>query len=234
MDLLSPKTGNDEFGNGKRYYYTPNSFSDALLTVLAAAMNADGRVTKSELSLVKQILISQFGEEEAKTQLLKLRDMLKTNLDVRAAAMQIGSMVSYADKLKICEILCQIAEADGIITDSEVQTVVNIAYYMGLSRQDVVNISERLHPNGRERGNYSYEGSNSYDSNAPSLKSAYETLGIKEDATNEELKNAYRKLVKKYHPDRYANESADAQAEAETKFKEVQAAYDKIKAARGL
>jgi DnaJ-class molecular chaperone len=49
----------------------------------------------------------------------------------------------------------------------------------------------------------------------------YETLGVKRDATEDEIKKAYRKLARQYHPDR---NPGDKQAEA--KFKEVQDAYD--------
>lgn len=48
----------------------------------------------------------------------------------------------------------------------------------------------------------------------------YEILGVSKDASNEALKKAYRKLVKKYHPD--VNKDSDA----EEKFKEVQEAYE--------
>jgi DnaJ-class molecular chaperone len=49
----------------------------------------------------------------------------------------------------------------------------------------------------------------------------YETLGVRRDASDEEIKRAYRKLARQYHPDR---NPGDKQAEA--KFKEIQNAYD--------
>ena len=52
----------------------------------------------------------------------------------------------------------------------------------------------------------------------------YEVLGVNKNATDEELKKAYRKLAKKYHPD--AN--PDNKEEAEAKFKEVNEAYENL------
>lgn len=208
-----------------------------MLKVLAAAMKADGRVTRSELNVVKQVLVSQFGEDKARADLLKLRDLLKTDFDIALAAKHIGMIVSYSERLYIADILCLIAEADGIITESEKQTIVNMAYYMGLSSIDVQRIANRLRVNGGERGNFyggsSYGGAQ-WQEGGNSVSAAYKTLGISPEATNEELKTAYRNLVKKYHPDRYATQSQEAQAQAAEMFKQVQDAYEKIKAARGL
>jgi len=51
-------------------------------------------------------------------------------------------------------------------------------------------------------------------------KSLYETLEVSENATSEEIKKAYRKLARKYHPD------VNKDAKAEEKFKEINAAYE--------
>jgi curved DNA-binding protein len=49
----------------------------------------------------------------------------------------------------------------------------------------------------------------------------YEVLGVKRDATDEEIKKAYRKLARTYHPDRNPGNK-----QAESRFKEIQDAYD--------
>jgi molecular chaperone DnaJ len=58
------------------------------------------------------------------------------------------------------------------------------------------------------------------------VNNPYEVLGVPRNASNDEVKKAYRQLCKKYHPDSYVdNPLADL---AEEKFKEVQAAYEQI------
>lgn len=54
----------------------------------------------------------------------------------------------------------------------------------------------------------------------------YQVLGVSRDASNDEIKKAYRKLSRKYHPD--ANINNPNKEAAEAKFKEVQAAYNQI------
>lgn len=54
----------------------------------------------------------------------------------------------------------------------------------------------------------------------------YKVLGVSPDASDEEIKKAYRKLCMKYHPD--ANVDNPNKAQAEEKFKEVQQAYEAI------
>jgi molecular chaperone DnaJ len=55
-----------------------------------------------------------------------------------------------------------------------------------------------------------------------SKKNYYDILGVSKNATSDEIRAAYKKLALKYHPDRNLNN----QAEAEEKFKEIQAAYE--------
>jgi len=58
------------------------------------------------------------------------------------------------------------------------------------------------------------------------MKDPYEVLGLKREASKDEVKSAYRTLAKKYHPD--MNENNPLKDLAEEKFKEIQWAYDEI------
>ena len=58
------------------------------------------------------------------------------------------------------------------------------------------------------------------------MSDPYSVLGVSRNASDEEVKKAYRKLSRKYHPDANINNPNKEQAEA--KFKEVQQAYQQI------
>ena len=66
------------------------------------------------------------------------------------------------------------------------------------------------------------------------LDDAYKVLGISPDATDEEVKKAYRRLALEHHPDRVAKLGDDIRIAAEKKFQEINAAKEKIYKARGL
>ena len=58
------------------------------------------------------------------------------------------------------------------------------------------------------------------------MRDPYQVLGVSQDASEEEIKKAYRKLSRMYHPD--ANINNPNKAQAEEKFKEIQQAYQQI------
>jgi len=59
-------------------------------------------------------------------------------------------------------------------------------------------------------------------------KKYYKLLGVKETATDQELKKAYRKLAMEWHPDKQVGKSEEQKKAAEEKFKEISAAYDTL------
>ena len=67
-----------------------------------------------------------------------------------------------------------------------------------------------------------------------SLEDAYKVLGVSPDASDAELKKAYRKLALEHHPDRVAKLGDDVRKAAEKKFQEINAAKDRIWKARGM
>jgi DnaJ like chaperone protein len=68
----------------------------------------------------------------------------------------------------------------------------------------------------------------------PKTDWAYNILEIKEQATNEEIKKAYRKMALKYHPDKVSYLGEDVQKAASEKFQKLNEAYQAICKERGI
>jgi DnaJ like chaperone protein len=69
---------------------------------------------------------------------------------------------------------------------------------------------------------------------ATSLEEAYRVLGVTPDASDEQLKRAYRRLALQHHPDKVATLGEDVRRAAEKKLQEINAAKDIVWKARGL
>ena len=83
-----------------------------------------------------------------------------------------------------------------------------------------------------QRKNFSNKnayGSNSQFDKKRSLKDPFKILGIEKDASKEKIKEAYRKMANKYHPDKVVHLGKEFQEIAEKRFKEIQKAYAMLK-----
>ena len=65
-------------------------------------------------------------------------------------------------------------------------------------------------------------------------KDYYKVLAVSRDASQDDLKKAYRKMVKKYHPDKLQGLGEEHLKGANEKFQSIQSANDRIKKERGL
>ena len=64
------------------------------------------------------------------------------------------------------------------------------------------------------------------------MNDPYEILGVNHNATDDQIKKAYKKLARNYHPDNFATSSEDKKKQAEERMKDINAAYDSIKEER--
>ena len=74
------------------------------------------------------------------------------------------------------------------------------------------------------------------DADATRVRRAYQALGVAPEATNDEVKKAYRRLMNRNHPDKLSGTDPDKEviAEAERRTREVRGAYEMLKARRSI
>ncbi|HDS09799.1 MAG TPA: hypothetical protein ENN73_06170, partial [Firmicutes bacterium] len=100
-----------------------------------------------------------------------------------------------------------------VLNQFSINIISQLALDIGLSQREVIILLNEFqytdYSRGQgERGRYRE-------------KDPYKVLGLSSDASLRDVKNAYIKLVSKYHPDRYLNKSEDEKRNAEEKMKDI-------------
>ena len=192
---------------------TRGDFAITFVVLTASVMKADGKVLKSELDFVKTYFVKAFGESQAKDMLHILKDVLKKDINISDVTAQVQRYMNYSSRLQVLHFLYGIAQADGQITDDELQLISQIASGIGITTADHSSI----------RNMYVEE-----------TDSAYKILEIPTSASDSEVKKAYKRMAIKYHPDKVSYLGEEARKSAEEKFKKLSEAYDKIKKQRNI
>lgn len=213
--LFSGESGHTAEGNR-------NSFLMSMLLLASYIIKADGRIMHSEMELVRQWLRVNFGDVAAQQGDNILRRLFETSRqrgeeqyrkNIQDACLQIAMNMEYSERLQLLNFLVAIAQADGFVDQTEVYALKEMAEWMQLQDSEVdmmLNLEK------------------------DDLESAYKVLGLTPDATDDELRRAYRRLALEHHPDRVAALGDDVRRAAEKKFQEINAAKERIWKARGL
>lgn len=198
-----------------------NSFLFSLLVLAAYIIRADGKVMHSEMEMLRGFLRNNFGAAavgQGEQIILRLFEQQKQmgvyqfeNV-IRQSCLQIRAHMDGSRRLQLLNFLALLAQADGHIDATEVQALRNVALWMGL---------------------HAGEADAMLNLKKTDLNSAYTVLGLTPNATEAEVKAAYRKMALQHHPDRVATLGEDVRKAAEKKFKEIADAKERIYQARG-
>lgn len=200
-------------GNGHATQTTTGGYVMSLLVLVAAVMKADGKVLKSELNYVRDFFVRSFGADSAQEAIQLLRNLLNQNIPVNDVCGQIQKNMDYSSRLQLLHFLFGIAQADGQVDVTEANLITQIAQQMGITDKDFESIKSMFVAN---------------------TEAAYKILEIEPNATNEEIKKAYRKMAMKYHPDKVSYLGDDFQNAAKEKFQKVNEAYEQLKKERSF
>lgn len=224
--ILKPSQGNQQQSNQSDYqdyfnsYQNPygvgqqNDFISILLVLSAAVMKADGKVLKTELNFLKSFFQQQFGHRFTQQHLLFLKETLdKDAVNVNEVCSFLRYRTTEEVRIQLIHYLFGIAKADNHVSDKEIEVISRIARQLHVSEADFMSVKNMFYRN-------------------PS--SDYTILGISQDASNDEIKKAYRKMAVKYHPDKVQDMGEEHQKAAREKFQQIQAAYENIKKIRNI
>ena len=190
-----------------------NSFFVSLLVLSSAVIKADGKTQPAELNFVREFFRSNFGEQAAQQAMQILQQLDTQQVNIYSVGDQIASNMNYSQRMQLLQYLVQIARADGEFAKAEKSVIECIGSVIKLTTSDVNSLIAMYYKEA---------------------DSAYTVLEISPNATDDEVRAAYRRMAMKYHPDRVSTLGPEVQKSAEEKFKQVQEAYATIKKQRGI
>ncbi len=230
----------DTFTGGRKL--SQDDFVDTLMQLTAVVIKADNRFVKSELNFVKEYLIQNLGANKAQNAILSLRDYINKEIDTETLCNKLRHNTSLQERLLILQFLFGLAQSDGNIDQNELNSIQMIASWMGISTMDFEAIKSMFLGYSSQNNYYDYysqgysnSNSNNYSSsNYNNLDNDYKILEISSDATDDEVKKAYRKAAMKHHPDKVSHLGEEVRKAAEEKFARLNEAYERIKKSRGM
>ena len=211
------QTGGGYAGGTQSRRYTAdeqrNSFFVSLLVLSSAVIKADGKTLQAEVDCVRNFFRSNFGEQAAQQAIQILQKLDSQQVNIYSVGDQIAANMNYSQRMQLLQYLVQIAMADGEFAKAEKSVIECIGSVIKLTSSDVDSLIAMY---------YKEE------------LSAYKVLEISPNATDDEVRAAYRRMAMKNHPDRVSTLGPDVQKAAAERFQQISEAYETIKKQRGM
>jgi DnaJ like chaperone protein len=213
--LVEQFTGGTKAFSSTRFSSSePALFQLNLLALAATVIKADGQVKAQELQFVRNFFITNYGSQKSASIFETFNSEIKKKTqNISSLAQVFVQQTSYETRLQILHFLFGVAQADGSISQLELNKIEQIAAALGIRPSELDSIKAMF---------------------IKSTDNAYKILEITVSATDAEVKKAYRNMAKKYHPDKLQSKDPALIKGAQEKFQEVQKAYELIQKERGL
>ena len=217
---------------------TQKAFFDALFASLGHLSKADGRVTETEIRMV-ELLMQQMkiGGADRQRAIRLFNQGKQADFDLEATLHPFvqHSVVRQDLRRMFMEILVEAAWSSGGVTPAEQAVLQRVAGVLKIPGQLFAAMMQARGAARGAAGGGAGAGRRRV-ATAVSLDQAYAQLGLTSEASDAEIKRAYRKLVSQYHPDKLVSRGLpeEMMEVAKNRVREINTAYDRIKQARGF
>jgi len=218
---------------------TQEAFFQALFCSLGYLGKSDGRVSESEIRMVEALMQRmQISGDDRQKAIRFFNQGKQSGFDLHKALANFSrhSLARRDLRQMFMEIMVEAAFSSEGLTAPERRVLVQIARELHIPGS---MLAAMLH--ARQTGG-SYSGAGPGDRKAGAgvsrvtLPQAYAQLGLTSNASDAEVKKAYRKLVSQYHPDKLVSRGLpeEMMEMAKTRVREINTAYEQIKQAKGI
>jgi len=208
-------------------------FIRALFQTMGHLARVDGRVSEEEIRAARMIMHRLgLSPSQVRRAIGWFDDgkrpgfpLLQTIREVRRVSAR-----SPAQRAMFVRLLLEVVLAKDALKKDERSLIWKACIELDIGRVEFAQLEAMI------RAQKGFKRSPAGDADAARVRGAYDALGMSPDASNDEIKKAYRRLINKSHPDKIAgsNPDADVIAEAERRTREVRGAYEMLKARRSI
>ncbi|HXD84821.1 MAG TPA: co-chaperone DjlA [Rudaea sp.] len=215
---------------------SPRDFIGPLFGLAGAIAKSDGRVSEPEIAATEK-LIARLGllTEQRAEAIARFKDGKQDSFNADLAIAQLRDWCrGRRDRAYILlDLLLEIVFAEGTLAPEKLAIVRKLCATLGVHEQELAALAAM-------RGyGFGYTGGAGYRQSqpppgSPPGKDPYAVLGITREAGEREIKTAYRRLISQHHPDKLGDVPETLKRRAEERAREINAAYEKIRAERGI
>ena len=227
-----------DFSMGQKARGAQEAFFKAAFSVMGHVAKADGRVSEKEIQLARsamdQMRLTELRKRQAIQEFYNGKEAdfpVNEVLDNLRATCQLPHLLRLFLELQV-----QIAYADGSTPSASVKNLLqSISERLGLGRIDFSHVEAMLYGHWQQ-GSNQYQRQNYSRPSQTSLSEAYSIIGVSANATDAEVKQAYRRKMSENHPDKLMSKGLPKEMIelATSKTQQIQAAYEAIKKQRNL
>jgi len=211
----------------------------AVFSIMGHLAKADGRVSEQEIGQAEAIMTRmQLNDEQRRRAQEAFRQGKDDDFPLDQTVAEFRQRIRRRRHLVVVflELLLQTALADGELHAEEERILFRVAAGLGVPESQFRQILNMVLAQARFGGAGAAGAGGAAGPSRPSLGEAYQVLGVNEDASDQEVKKAYRRLMSEHHPDKLAARGVPEEMirVSTEKTAEISKAYDMIKEARGM